>query len=73
MSTSSPVTPPSVLPDISPARGEIELSPTISPIGDVADGSAADVEELAPGLVIADLPPCGQGCPGKVFRLRTGP
>ncbi|TIV42324.1 MAG: hypothetical protein E5V96_23680 [Mesorhizobium sp.] len=57
LSTSSSVAPLSVLPDISPSRGEIALSLTASPIADVADASFDADEEKAPRLVTADLPP----------------
>ncbi|TIN24007.1 MAG: precorrin-3B synthase [Mesorhizobium sp.] len=45
------VTPPSVLPDISPARGEIALSSLISPIANVAP-----IAEVADGEPAAELP-----------------
>jgi precorrin-3B synthase len=43
-----PFAPPSVLPDISPARGEIAPSSTISPIADVAGWSEASKPPISP-------------------------
>src|SRR4051812_2414797 len=60
--------PPSVLPDISPARGEIVLSSTLSPIGDVAEESIIGWAEKVPRSAPADLPPCG----GDVRQDRGG-
>jgi len=40
--------PPSVLPDISPSRGEIALSSSLSPIADVADGAPAVEPPISP-------------------------
>ncbi|RWA73453.1 precorrin-3B synthase [Mesorhizobium sp.] len=48
------VTPPSVLPDISPARGEIDLSPPASPIANAASSSSRG-EAPAAELLISPL------------------
>ncbi|RUX29457.1 precorrin-3B synthase [Mesorhizobium sp. M7A.F.Ca.US.011.01.1.1] len=49
------VTPPSVLPDISPARGEIEPSSALSPIADVTPTAEVAGREPAPELPISPL------------------
>ncbi|WP_027058083.1 precorrin-3B synthase [Mesorhizobium loti] len=46
--TSLPQAPPSVLPDISPSRGEITLSLTVSPISDVVRGKPASKLPISP-------------------------
>ncbi|RVD34086.1 ABC transporter ATP-binding protein, partial [Mesorhizobium sp. M4B.F.Ca.ET.019.03.1.1] len=40
--------PPSVLPDISPSRGEITLSPMVSPICNVENGEPASTLPISP-------------------------
>ncbi|TPJ29496.1 precorrin-3B synthase [Mesorhizobium sp. B2-8-3] len=52
------VTPPSVLPDISPARGEIDLSSALSPIGKVEPSAKSAGGEPSPKLPIS--PPAGE-------------
>ncbi|MBZ9675972.1 precorrin-3B synthase [Mesorhizobium sp. ES1-1] len=49
------VPPPSVLPDISPARGEIMPSSLLSPIADIAPGTEAAKQEPAAELPISPL------------------
>ncbi|MER9435023.1 precorrin-3B synthase [Mesorhizobium sp. M0618] len=52
------VTPPSVLPDISPARGEIEPSSALSPIADVTP--TAEVAGRVPALELPISPLAGE-------------